>query len=123
MAGGNRALNSSFLVSQANNVTVEFAHTLNQAANDESLAISRLIIETMYVNPKFKASPFVWETGEAFRWNATKMGLTSDPEHHNLAMNEPGKRRPAPFASRSVRRALLTPQANPGSLYRCGRST
>ena len=31
--------------------------------------------------------------------------------------------RPAPFASRSVRRALLTPQANPGSLYRCGRST
>ena len=27
------------------------------------------------------------------------------------------------FASRSVRRALLTPQANPGSLYRCGERT
>ena len=26
-----------------------------------------------------------------------------------------------PFASRSVRRALLTPQVNPGSLYRCGQ--
>ena len=26
-------------------------------------------------------------------------------------------------ASRSVRRALLTPQANPGSRYRCGKST
>ena len=31
--------------------------------------------------------------------------------------------RPAPFASRSVRRALLTPQVHPGSHYRCGRST
>ena len=31
--------------------------------------------------------------------------------------------RPALFASRSVRRALLTPQVNPGSLYRCRRST
>ena len=31
--------------------------------------------------------------------------------------------RPAPFASCSVRRALLTPQVNPGFLYRCGRST
>ena len=30
--------------------------------------------------------------------------------------------RPALFAPRSLRRALLTPQANPGSLYRCGRS-
>ena len=30
--------------------------------------------------------------------------------------------RPAAFASRSLRRALFTPQANPGSLYRCGRS-
>ena len=30
--------------------------------------------------------------------------------------------RPAPFASRSVRRALLTPQVNPGSRYRCGKS-
>ena len=33
--------------------------------------------------------------------------------------------RPAPspsFASRSVRRALLVPQANPGSRYRCGKS-
>ena len=27
------------------------------------------------------------------------------------------------FASRSVRRALLTPRLNPGSLYRCGKST
>ena len=27
------------------------------------------------------------------------------------------------FASRPVRRALLTPQANPGSLYRSGKST
>ena len=27
-----------------------------------------------------------------------------------------------PFASRSVRRTLLTQQVNPGSLYRCGRS-
>ena len=27
-----------------------------------------------------------------------------------------------PFASRSVRRALLTPQVNPGSLYSCGES-
>ena len=34
------------------------------------------------------------------------------------------KARPArnPLASRSVRRTLLTPQVNPGSLYRCGRS-
>ena len=31
--------------------------------------------------------------------------------------------RPAPFASRSVRRALLTPRVNPGSLCRCGRRT
>ena len=31
--------------------------------------------------------------------------------------------RPAPFASRPLHRALLTPQANPGSRYRCGRST
>ena len=31
--------------------------------------------------------------------------------------------RPAPFASRSVRRALLMPQANPGSLFRCGKRT
>ena len=31
--------------------------------------------------------------------------------------------RPAPFASRSVRRALLTPQVNFGSLYCCGGST
>ena len=31
--------------------------------------------------------------------------------------------RPALFASRPVRRALLTPQANPGSRYRCRRST
>ena len=30
---------------------------------------------------------------------------------------------PAAFASRSVRRALLTSQVNPGSLYRCRRST
>ena len=29
--------------------------------------------------------------------------------------------RPAPFASRSLRRALLTPQANPGSFYRCSK--
>ena len=28
-----------------------------------------------------------------------------------------------PFASRSAQRALLTPQVNPGSLYRCGKST
>ena len=27
------------------------------------------------------------------------------------------------FAFRSSRRALLTPQANPGSCYRCGKST
>ena len=31
--------------------------------------------------------------------------------------------RPALFASRAVRRALLTPQANPGSRYRCSGST
>ena len=31
--------------------------------------------------------------------------------------------RPAPFASRSVRRALLTSQVNPGSRYRYSRST
>ena len=31
--------------------------------------------------------------------------------------------RPAPFASRSLLRALLTQQVNPGSLYRRGRST
>ena len=31
--------------------------------------------------------------------------------------------RPAPFAPWSVQRLLLTPQANPGSLYRCSRST
>ena len=31
--------------------------------------------------------------------------------------------RPAPFASRSVQRPLLTPQGNPGSLYHCGRGT
>ena len=31
--------------------------------------------------------------------------------------------RPAPFASRSVRRALLTPQVNSGSRYRCRGST
>ena len=31
--------------------------------------------------------------------------------------------RPAAFAPRSVRRALLVPQVNPGSLYRRGRST
>ena len=31
--------------------------------------------------------------------------------------------RPAPFASRPVRRALLMSQVNPGSLYRCGGST
>ena len=31
--------------------------------------------------------------------------------------------RPAPFASRSLLRALLTPQVNSGSLYRRGRST
>ena len=30
---------------------------------------------------------------------------------------------PALFASRPVRRALLTSQANPGSRYRCSRST
>ena len=29
---------------------------------------------------------------------------------------------PALFASRSLRRALLTPQANAGSCYRCSRS-
>ena len=33
------------------------------------------------------------------------------------------KARPALLASRSVRRALLTPQVNPGSRYRCDRST
>ena len=33
------------------------------------------------------------------------------------------KARPAPFASRSLRRALLMPQVNPGSLYRCGKRT
>ena len=32
----------------------------------------------------------------------------------------PGTARAAPFASRAVRRALLTPQVNPGSPYRCG---
>ena len=31
--------------------------------------------------------------------------------------------RPVPFASHSARRALLIPQVNPGSCYRCGRST
>ena len=31
--------------------------------------------------------------------------------------------RRAPFAPWSVRRALLTPQVNPGSRYRCGKST
>ena len=30
--------------------------------------------------------------------------------------------RAAPFASRSMRRALLTPQLDPGSRYRCGKS-
>ena len=30
---------------------------------------------------------------------------------------------PFPFQPRSARRALLTPRVNPGSLYRCGRST
>ena len=35
---------------------------------------------------------------------------------------EAGPVQPKPFASRSVRRALLIPQANPGSLYRCGQS-
>ena len=34
-----------------------------------------------------------------------------------------GRALPVPFASRSVRHALLTPYANPGSLYRCGRGT
>ena len=33
-----------------------------------------------------------------------------------------GAARPALFASRSLQRALLTPQVHPGSLYRCGRS-
>ena len=31
--------------------------------------------------------------------------------------------RPAPFASRSARRALLMPQVNAGSLYRGGKGT
>ena len=30
---------------------------------------------------------------------------------------------PNPFAPRSVRRALLSPQAHAGSLYRCGKGT
>ena len=35
-----------------------------------------------------------------------------------------GPSSPEPFfASRSVRRAHLTPQAHPGSLYRCSKST
>ena len=38
------------------------------------------------------------------------------------AAKQPGPSRQTPFASRSVRRALLIPQANPGSLYRCGQS-
>ena len=33
------------------------------------------------------------------------------------------KARPALFASRSARRALLIPQVNAGSLYHCSRST
>ena len=39
------------------------------------------------------------------------------------AATHSGPSYPALFASRSVRRALLTSQVNPGSLYRCSRST
>ena len=45
-------------------------------------------------------------------WSRSDLGVFTD----QMALA-----RPAPkFASRSLRRALLMPQVNPGSLYRCG---
>ena len=47
-----------------------------------------------------------------FHWNTYKAPLRVDEEA-----------RPASFAPRSLRRALLMPQVNPGSLHRGGRRT
>ena len=52
-------------------------------------------------------------------WNYIE---TAASDNSSWIANAMPKARPAPFASRSVRRALLMPHANPGSLYRCGRS-
>ena len=38
-----------------------------------------------------------------------------------VALSAHGAARPAPFASRSVQRTLLTPRVNPGSRYHRGR--
>ena len=50
------------------------------------------------------------ECGDGLRFK-TKQTVSGE-------MARPAK---APFASRYVRRALLIPQANPGSVYRCGK--
>ena len=55
----------------------------------------------------------------AFSPDGTRLASVDDGANHTVSVWA----RPAPFASRSVRRALLTPQVNPGSLYRCGRSS
>ena len=61
---------------------------------------------------------------------STKWGALRAADGHaapyavpSLALEVSNEARPAqtPFASRSVRRPLLMPQVNPGSLYRCGK--
>ena len=52
--------------------------------------------------------------------------ILSDAQHTEWALiaeHTMIQARPALFASRSVRHALLTSKANPGSRYRCSRST
>ena len=54
---------------------------------------------------------------------AAEAGLLGCRAAAKKLMKKKSEARPAPFASRSVWRALLTPQVYPGSRYRCGRST
>ena len=62
--------------------------------------------------------------GAELRLSSQELGLYAADGLDVAATNLTIRARPAAhsFASRSVRRALLTPRVNPGSRYRCGKS-
>ena len=103
LAGGDRALTPSFLLSQA---TLRFL-----PEHDAIMGAAACPVET--VGGQFK-------TGEA-RWALFKRAQDDKSQKDN-GFTKHARASSNPFAPRSVRRALLTPQINPGSLYRCGRS-
>ena len=87
-------------------------------------------LRSQVATPAAEDLPFCWEffwrrvTAGCVRLRLAALLRRGRPRRRGSARDGGGRAaRRAPFASRSVRRALLTSQVNPGSLYCCRRTT